>query len=842
MTKKSHLASGILVPLAFLNPLKSPFVLVAFFIGSMLPDTIDYVLSFQMNAKNIWNKIHRRLSHWWLLYLGGCYVAYEYIFWDKYPTLNVYVFMLCGGALLHLFLDSFTKTGIPFLNPFGSYKKNIGFKIIKNGETLKEYFIVGVVAGVSFLTIYAIEHTKILYYILLYKRELIIIAGIVFVLVLMYRVFRVFNQPSPVNNKHMSTAGSKPDNFSHKPVASQKKLQNEIKPLDIPGRHNKRNETKVTPWGQEVVVKYVSNDATIQVLLDELSSLWKKKEAVIKLEELSKLWRTENPDEHLINYVFNKQPIQDFFEKYVIGKPYFGGANLAVIVEILRLLDERGECPSVVQRDTEIIDRQKPAKNYDIFTQIPLWQHSLHVGEEIIKLIDNAGVLSPKLLIAALGHDLGKIDSFDRSLYSLGDHPRISIMILEQIPEFEHLIFYSEVKSAILNHHTGGQGYVLNKLKEADANARQREFREYLKKSGQNVNIAEEKDFNVEKIDVKKKENFADADNPTNKETQPVNKHEEQITNNEEQISVKEEDDVGVATQEAVDGGGEDVNSGSKGQDDKKYQKEESASDNMFDTGLDIKIDLGSDKKQTDVSDNNKKNIKKQNDSSQKSNGNMKIKSTYKQNKLAVQNNYNDDKKDDGINMFYDEEKNSDVAGNDFFDDVNKNKQSIKKRRPQQIDISFVDIDDLIVQLDKGINKMYGDVWFNAISMKPGYVFFRVDYVWLLLKEQLTRRGYEDIALRAENDQTYRQDILLSLVDIISENKQGIAENMRKPGYFGGPFYIYFEDGTKKEEPVYYMPFSAHLFGDISELESRKNSKLRFISKIIPKHFEKKSS
>jgi hypothetical protein len=531
-------------------------------------------------------------------------------------------------------------------------------------------------------------------------------------------------------------------------------------------------EKKVTSWGQDVVIKYVSDNQKINILLEQLSNVWKRNQIVVQLEDLSRLWRAENVDDILFNMQFNYPRIQEFFEKHIKGKAYFGGNNLSVLVEILRYLDERGDCPSVVRRDNELYDNNRPKDTFEILSQVTLRDHALDVADEMIKST-GGGVLSPKLFIAALGHDLGKIEGFEKSLYALGDHPRISILILEQIPGFNELSFYNEVKMAILNHHRGGDGYLLQKLKEADANARQKELKEYFKAQGmeekikvEEIRVVEEDIMSLSKPKIKK--DRKPQDEQTQKEDKPLINDKimpKEVETTQETQSIQEK--LKVAQQD------EDI----------KKVVEDTA--DLF--GIQLL-----------VAEKNKKRKQQQ--------------------------------VNDGIFI----EESGKVEDNLTTEDLEFKKQ-VKKRKPQRIDIEFLDLDKLLSVLGKAINQVYTNNCFNAVSTKEGYVFFLTDYIFMKVSELLTEQGAGELVERANEDQAIRQDILYTLIEMIDEKKQGIPRNLMKKPYFGGPFYIIFKDGTTSEE-VFYTPMYAELFGDVSELEARKDEKIDLIKDIIPKY------
>ena len=65
---------------------------------------------------------HRTLTHWPFPYLVGFLLAC--------CSGHLWLAVFCIGCLVHIFLDSFTMAGVPFVNPFG---KRIGFKLFRVG-------------------------------------------------------------------------------------------------------------------------------------------------------------------------------------------------------------------------------------------------------------------------------------------------------------------------------------------------------------------------------------------------------------------------------------------------------------------------------------------------------------------------------------------------------------------------------------------------------------------------------------------------------------------------------------------------------------------------------------
>lgn len=230
---------------------------------------------------------------------------------------------------------------------------------------------------------------------------------------------------------------------------------------------------------------------------------WFSKKEKITLKELSKLWlepaaiaigneQTENStieqqssktvektEEIQISY--QHQEIRDFYLGYIADKHYFLGAQGKIVRELLNILDREGDCPSVVNTFND--DEGKLPKDvYDILARTSLLQHTLNVAEKMIGLLGGSGPFISKAVITALAHDLGKIPSH-RKLYATGDHPLVSIGLLNQIEAFNALTDKDkdEIFKAIKDHHRNSDEFLCQKLKEADQAARRKELAENSK-------------------------------------------------------------------------------------------------------------------------------------------------------------------------------------------------------------------------------------------------------------------------------------------------------------------------------------------------------------------------
>ncbi|MBE0574410.1 MAG: HD domain-containing protein [Desulfuromonadales bacterium] len=163
--------------------------------------------------------------------------------------------------------------------------------------------------------------------------------------------------------------------------------------------------------------------------------------------------------------------IQEFHSKWA-AHPIVKEEKKEVIEAILAILDREGDCPSVVQKNSSETERKYDPNVFDRLAGIPLWRHSLEVATQLAGAMNQA-MLIPDALITGLGHDLGKIPAYQDTLYLTGDHPIISIIVLNKLPGFESMSNREEISLSIRQHHLLNPESTLGRaLKEADHQVR----------------------------------------------------------------------------------------------------------------------------------------------------------------------------------------------------------------------------------------------------------------------------------------------------------------------------------------------------------------------------------
>ena len=149
---------------------------------------------------------------------------------------------------------------------------------------------------------------------------------------------------------------------------------------------------------------FKSRDKSVRVPLGVLSALWTTDD--MKDRHAGDARPCEQ-DRHARrrDITFASEDILGFYNKYIA--PYVRGQGLDVIIRLLDLLDRQGDCPSVVQGDDETPER------YRTLGHITLAEHSLSVARNAFDMRNNGRRIirsdTPDILIAALGHDTGKI-------------------------------------------------------------------------------------------------------------------------------------------------------------------------------------------------------------------------------------------------------------------------------------------------------------------------------------------------------------------------------------------------------------------------------------------------
>lgn len=152
---------------------------------------------------------------------------------------------------------------------------------------------------------------------------------------------------------------------------------------------------------------------------------------------------------------FGHAEISEFYREIEQKWGPFKYPNREIIQKLLQILDKLGDCSSIVNDGLPIEHEAFILNNfyYNLLAKVPLWQHSLSVAMSMVPTDHWDGILAPRYIIMGLAHDLGKIPEYREKYYVTGDHPILSTLVLNGIPEYRTLHRKDDVDYAIKNHH-----------------------------------------------------------------------------------------------------------------------------------------------------------------------------------------------------------------------------------------------------------------------------------------------------------------------------------------------------------------------------------------------------
>jgi len=538
-----------------------------------------------------------------------------------------------------------------------------------------------------------------------------------------------------------------------------------------------------------------TNGQKQEISIEDISIIWtKRKEAVIRLEELARLWRNFNTtqEQNDIPHFFTPV-VREFFEKHINKKPFYTGNVKTVINNLLTLLDTEGNIPSVVSGQNET-ESKIPENTYKMLAQVSLAEHTIHVAEEILAIVPYGANL-PIALISALAHDIGKMPKFRKQYYSLGDHPFISVTVLESIGGFKDLVYKDDIMQAVRDHHLKPKGYVGENLKEADTRARRRELMEVQKKlamspppdafekSEPNIDIEIPKDnINTENL----KEGFVDEvtilmETPT--------------------------DEIPITTSTPTN------------------------SSNQTPTQTFTKQPFTN---QTQTPSNSHQTFSSFIPSATKSDKSDKFDTSYIELDKA-------DEPDDIPAIFNYQpaklkkpEPETTVA--DIFINTQTETPTEEEQKPEEIPMPWFNPEEFLSKILPYVNKIINGRW-SAVSMPNGVVYIQPRLFWNVLTEMAAEKGITELVYY-EDDKTMKRNCIYTVLNQIQQHKNAVESSLIKKGYFSAPFIVKMKSGDTSR--VLYIPLKAQeAFGiSVGELEARKEGKVRDIEDIYPPYKE----
>jgi hypothetical protein len=166
-------------------------------------------------------------------------------------------------------------------------------------------------------------------------------------------------------------------------------------------------------------------------------------------------------------------------------------ASMEVLDELLRMLYEGGDVPSVVgwrgkTNDSEYMNLREHKYFLQILQGVSLYDHTYNVLKAALDIardeLRRHDFLLPSVITAALAHDIGKILSlWQSSTIKKHDHESVGAAMLEEIlASYGNEAFKKSVVTAVKLHHTGVkediEDTVARIILHADARAREYEI------------------------------------------------------------------------------------------------------------------------------------------------------------------------------------------------------------------------------------------------------------------------------------------------------------------------------------------------------------------------------
>ena len=265
--------------------------------------------------------------------------------------------------------------------------------------------------------------------------------------------------------------------------------------------------------------------------MEKISNIWLDRSDIERIEQNKKSSLTNSFYESgmvktsvldiVFNYrIRNTDIIKDYIVEYINA---YDENEIEIACVLLAMIEHHGDVPSVVSlfdKDNEKIELEKVSitnkkNSYQILKNIKLEQHTLNVVRHIFEIglksdKSMVNIQAPKMLIAALSHDIGKITNFEtlnkihhlnleEKIFATQHHEFISDLILKnKFPSYKSIDLISEV---VKFHHLSIEDTEENRviyslgtlLKEADSSARKQEIREYREKETKKNNSESDK-------------------------------------------------------------------------------------------------------------------------------------------------------------------------------------------------------------------------------------------------------------------------------------------------------------------------------------------------------------
>lgn len=250
---------------------------------------------------------------------------------------------------------------------------------------------------------------------------------------------------------------------------------------------------------------------------NKVKTTLKNGKRVITLEDLSKIWmedangrtlstaeetepeiqapvktsnvKTEIADERPLAEAtgeeirINNPVLAEFIKNERILQVSKSNKNMSkVILAVIKIFDEYGDEPSVVDIAGDHDRADKTNNQFDALRNVSILQHSIDVFDCMVNKHKGSNIVKPKAFIASFCHDLGKISAYRSGSYVTGKHPDASYQALIKLDGFSELKedVRTDLIDAVRLHHMSPNNPFAIELQEADRKARSIELDRYV--------------------------------------------------------------------------------------------------------------------------------------------------------------------------------------------------------------------------------------------------------------------------------------------------------------------------------------------------------------------------
>lgn len=183
--------------------------------------------------------------------------------------------------------------------------------------------------------------------------------------------------------------------------------------------------------------------------------------------------------------------IEDYEALIAPYRPLLAGASsMEFLDELLRLLYEEGDVPSVVgwpgkTSDSEYVNLREHKHFLEILQGISLYDHTYNVLTAALDIARDSlrqrhDLLLPSIITAALAHDIGKIPSLWRSSnMKRHDHELVgAAKVKDMLASHDNEVFKKNIARAVRVHHSGtdDNDTIVRVVMDADVRAREYEI------------------------------------------------------------------------------------------------------------------------------------------------------------------------------------------------------------------------------------------------------------------------------------------------------------------------------------------------------------------------------